>query len=308
MDKTKLRELFQEIKIWRKGDQRAPHKPLLLLHALGRVANNEERLQPFKEISPKLEELLKDFGPSRKSFHPEYPFWRLQNDHIWELSNTEGLETRQGNTDVKKSELIRGKVAGGFSQEIHTFLRNNPSEIQTLATLLLEEHFPDTYGENILQEVGLDTKIDLVKRKRRDPAFRSEVLRAYEYRCAVCGGQVRLENTLLALEAAHIKWHNSNGPDSVNNGLALCSLHHRLFDRGAFTIGTDSGEILVSDLVNGGQASTYDWLFKYHCQALSRPQRVEFSPEKEFLEWHNDEVFKGEPRDRFGQVAAEPGP
>jgi putative restriction endonuclease len=40
----------------------------------------------------------------------------------------------------------------------------------------------------------------------------------------------------LGLEAAHIKWFQAGGPDIEANGLAMCSLHHKLFDLGVFTI------------------------------------------------------------------------
>src|SRR5436189_6378643 len=35
---------------------------------------------------------------------------------------------------------------------------------------------------------------------------------------------------------AHIRWHQAGGPDIENNGLALCVLHHKTFDLGAFTL------------------------------------------------------------------------
>jgi putative restriction endonuclease len=73
-------ELLGGINIWKKGGQRAPHKPLLLLMTLARVQRGESRLATFEVIEPALKRLLQDFGPQRKSFHPEFPFWRLQND------------------------------------------------------------------------------------------------------------------------------------------------------------------------------------------------------------------------------------
>ena len=54
----------------------------------------------------------------------------------------------------------------------------------------------------------------------------------------------------VALEAAHIKWRQAGGPDLEVNGLALCSLHHKLFDRGAFTL-SNQLVILVSDDAHG---------------------------------------------------------
>ena len=59
------------------------------------------------------------------------------------------------------------------------------------------------------------------------------MLTAYEWRCAVCGLDVRLGSVSIILEAAHIKWHQAGGPDEESNGLALGVLHHKAFDLGA---------------------------------------------------------------------------
>ena len=70
------------------------------------------------------------------------------------------------------------------------------------------------------------------------------------HRCAVCGFDLRLGSVSIALDAAHIRWHQAAGPDQKNNGLALCVLHHKVFDLGAFTLNGEGG-LLVSDRVNG---------------------------------------------------------
>jgi putative restriction endonuclease len=70
------------------------------------------------------------------------------------------------------------------------------------------------------------------------------------YRCAVCGFDVRLGSVSIALDAAHIRWHQAGGPDLERNGLALCVLHHKTFDLGAFTVNQD-GLLLVSDQAHG---------------------------------------------------------
>jgi len=44
MQPDELREAVANIKMWQRGDQRAPHKPLLLLYALGRLSQGESRL------------------------------------------------------------------------------------------------------------------------------------------------------------------------------------------------------------------------------------------------------------------------
>ena len=77
MARNRLFELFRNLQVWKRHGVRAPHKPLLLLLALGRVMNNEERLVSYPEIEGRMKELLRRFGPPRHSYHPEFPFSRL---------------------------------------------------------------------------------------------------------------------------------------------------------------------------------------------------------------------------------------
>lgn len=127
-----IRRQIAEISVWKRGDQRAPHKPLLLLMALARCSRGEERLIPFEEVNAKLTQLLREFGPARKSYHPEYPFWRLQNDGIWVVTDADRLETRQANTDAKKSELLKHNVHGGFKPELYEALRDDSALISDI--------------------------------------------------------------------------------------------------------------------------------------------------------------------------------
>src|SRR5690606_11094939 len=126
--------------------------------------------------------------------------------------------------------------------------------------------------------------------RKRDPLFREIILKAYEYQCAVCGFSVRLRHQLLALEAAHIMWHQAGGPDVEVNGLALCATHHKLFDMGAFTV-TEEMRMLVSDEVNGVGAQ--EWLKQHHGKSINPPQKKAYYPNPEFTTWHVNEVFKG---------------
>ena len=75
--------------------------------------------------------------------------------------------------------------------------------------------------------------------------MREMVLTAYEDRCAFCGYDGMIGAAPVGLEAAHVRWWAYGGPDDVDNGLCLCSLHHKLFDKGVLGIG-DGHRILVS--------------------------------------------------------------
>ena len=249
----------------------------------------------FSEIDGHLKELLIEFGPTRKSYHPEYPFWRLQNDGIWELTNIENVSARKGNTDAKKSELLKYNVHGGFKNNIYNTIKSDINFLSTLATSILEDNFPNSMHEDILQAIGLDLDSLANLKRKRDPHFRDKVLTAYEYQCAVCGFNVRVGHSLVALEAAHIKWHQAGGPDTEKNGVALCALHHKLFDRGAFTLSKDR-IIQVSNIAHGTQGFT-EWLMAFHGQKLKMPQSNSYYPEPQFVNWHSREVFQGYERD-----------
>ncbi len=283
-------EKIRRINVWKRGERLAPHKPLLLLLALARISRGEPREVHYPEVDEKLGGLLREFAPARKSVHPEYPFWRLQNDGIWIVRDAESLERRTGKDDPKKSELMRYNIAAGFTPEVDLALRNDPSLLYEAAKIILESHFPTTIHEDILNEVGL-TVFEIVRRRTRDPKFRERVLRAYRWQCAVCGFDVRLGNQPIAIEAAHIKWHQAGGLDTEPNGLALCSLHHKMFDRGAYTL-SPGRRIRVSESACGSQGLN-ESLLQFQDQPLRKPQAPDYLASRESIAWHSKEVFRG---------------
>ena len=197
MNKQYLHTLIQNITVWKQGAQRAPHKPLLLLYALGRSQRNLDRFIPYPEVDEKLKQLLMDFGPSRRSYNPEYPFWRLQNDSLWELKNAGKVRINRSG-DPRKKDLMAQEVCGGFSQEIYAFLKTHSETVIELAYDILEANFPTSIHEDILQAVGLDLDIQTAQKQKRDLYFRDRIIQAYEHQCAVYGFNVRVGNTLVA--------------------------------------------------------------------------------------------------------------
>lgn len=288
MDEKKLIELIMNLNIWKNGDQRAPHKPLLILYALAKLQNENQQWLSYEDASEDLRKLLVDFGPNRKSHYPEQPFVRLSNDQIWQLNVP--YESIDRN-DIKDKWLKANHVSGGFSNDVYYILKHDPNLIRRIAEMILETHFPESIHDDILEAIGLDLNYTLRKVKKRDPEFRDRVLTAYNYSCAVCGYNLRLGNKLIGLEAAHIKWHQAGGPDTETNGIALCSMHHKLFDLGAFTI-TQEHRLNVSKFVNGSHGLN-EWLLKYHQIEIGKPREQLYLPKDQFLQWHVREVYKG---------------
>ena len=81
------------------------------------------------------------------------------------------------------------------------------------------------------------------RRALRAIDFRARVLSAYEYRCAMCGVQLKL------VEGAHIlPVQQPDSTDHTSNGIALCALHHRAYDRSLVTFEANY-EIRISEAV-----------------------------------------------------------
>ena len=86
-------EFFQrlsQLRTHRYRGKRAPNKPLLLLLALGGVAQGHGRLVFYRVVERHLGALLRRFGPPRKHVHPEFPFGRLRADGLWEILGVPG--------------------------------------------------------------------------------------------------------------------------------------------------------------------------------------------------------------------------
>ncbi|MCY4092002.1 MAG: HNH endonuclease [Caldilineaceae bacterium] len=294
MDREEIARKFETLRVWQRGDERAPHKPLLVLYAIGKLLQGEDRLLRYSEVDEKLGNLLREFGPKRRAYHTQLPFWRLQNDGVWEIPEAY-LVSQTPSGDARKSDLDVYEISGGFTEEIARQLQDDPELAMRIARAMLAAHFPPSIHEDILQAVEIELPLAGVGQGKRDFDFLANVLRAYEYRCAVCGFDVRLRHHPVALEAAHIKWKQAGGPDTERNGLALCVLHQRLFDRGAFTLSKQL-QIMVSDEANGS-AGFQEWLMRFHGQQLKSPQRQSYCPDEKYVSWHVKEVFQGDFRE-----------
>lgn len=147
------------------------------------------------------------------------------------------------------------------------------------------------YGEiNLVQDEDQSSrygKPSLILPRLGQGAFRVLVTEAYQRRCAITG-----EKTLPVLEASHIKPYSQNGPHSLNNGILLRSDLHILYDRGYLTITTDN-KIVVSKRIKEDYGNGREY-YKFHGrQLMVLPEKQEEKPSKEYIEWHNQNVFLG---------------
>lgn len=292
MKRSELNQRLRSLNVWKADGVRAPHKPLLLLWAFAECARGRPRMLPFAEADSSLRALLAEFGPARTTHHTEYPFWYLQSDGLWEVEASAAVvRTFREQGYPTKGALLTAGARGGLPAPLYAGLRRDARMLAEATQLLLDAILPASIQEGLLDALGLDLPRQPVQ---RDPAFRRRVLVAYEYRCAVCCFDARLGTTQVALEAAHIRWHNYGGPGVEQNGLALCSLHHKLFDLGGFTL-SDRGTIAVSEHLHG-TGNFNDLVLAHHRRAIRAPVNPAYAPDPAYVAWHREQVFRGPAR------------
>lgn len=135
---------------------------------------------------------------------------------------------------------------------------------------------------------GLDRKT-LVKVRVNQNFFRAAVLASYEFRCCITGLAVPD-----LLNASHILPWSKDEKNRVNprNGLCLNTLHDRAFDRGLLTVTSDFKVRISPSIRKPAKRTdpTQQFLVRYDGMTITLPRR--FLPEPEFLEYHNEKIFK----------------
>ena len=124
-------------------------------------------------------------------------------------------------------------------EDFHAFGRSQ-KDLRILAEVAETEVVPNTA---MINEVAASRRTALItlSKKLRDNSFRARVLRAYNYRCAFSGMQLRL------VDAAHIlPVSDSRSTDETSNGIALSSIYHKAYDKGLITF-SDKYKIIINE-------------------------------------------------------------
>ena len=273
------------------GGQRAPHKPLLILLALGRLSQTGSSQLSWSEAERELADLLNHFGrPSetKGASAAAYPFTRLRSDGFWTLSR----DVPNDSVGALRVEPITGRLEPG----LEAALSSSPELLSETAARVAQQQFPPSLLGDVLEAVGLDGDprgmgplvADDVAVRRRRASWRGEILRAWDNACAFCGYDGTAGLGPVGLEAAHVRWFNIGGPDAPDNGLALCSLHHKLLDRGVLGF-ADQDQLVVSEKFTA-RSDAGRQVYGLHGHQL-RPRLGTALPSADHVAWHSDEVF-----------------
>ena len=115
--------------------------------------------------------------------------------------------------------------------------------------------------------------------------FHAKVSTAYNERCAITGSKIRP-----ALQAAHILPVAQGGMNRLGNGLLLRSDVHAMFDGGYLGI-YPAYRLRVSPRLRG-EFGNGDQFYAKAGELITLPSHRADRPERGFLEWHLDTVFK----------------
>lgn len=109
----------------------------------------------------------------------------------------------------------------------------DPDESQFVMALTEEQR--QIRPGSMVEETLRRYLMTMTRRRLHQPLFASQVMVAYDTRCAVCS-----LNHRELLDAAHITPDSDHrGAAVVSNGLALCKLHHAAYDRNILGIRPD---------------------------------------------------------------------
>jgi len=148
-----------------------------------------------------------------------------------------------------------------------------------------------TSGDALNKELDIQTasgreKITVTSTRtayKRTQKFTRDVLNAYNASCCICSKQLKI------VEAAHIIPHRDHRcVDTVENGLALCVEHHKLYDD-ALLLPMPENKLhinrsRVAFLEETGQSAGLEGIYETARRGYSVPEDERNQPNPEFLE------------------------
>ena len=202
----------------------------------------------------------------------------------WKLANFARLDP-----SLKKRNITGASHGAKAEVEIWNEFSNNWEKLTFESELLLKQ-LEGRVSENIesAQEFPEGKSRETILRTRvNQDFFRAAVLAAYDGRCCITGLSVPK-----LLNASHIVPWSVDVKNRTNprNGLCLNALHDRAFDCGLLTVTTELKIKISTQLkLESVEKSAAELLWQFNGVSISLPRR--FSPGREFLLYHNNEVF-----------------
>ena len=199
----------------------------------------------------------------------------------------QGLLNEQGRLSGRAQSAVRSISPTDFSRIIELGLDDRDLLLPRSDDLAATPGFGEEQGPYAFEEPRSRIQ-QLTSRIVRDRVFRRIVLNAYDERCAMTGLRLINGGGRAEVAAAHIRPVQADGPDIINNGIALSGTAHWMFDRGLISL-SDDLEILISRQVNDPEG--IKGFINQNGRAYT-PKRPGDHPHSRFLRWHRENCFK----------------
>lgn len=206
--------------------------------------------------------------------------------------NELGLLNEEGKISGRSQSAVRPISISDFNRILDKGLNADIGILPRVDSDFITTEFTEKpqsfdFGHEV-GSVVRDMSVFTSNRAIRDPAFRRAVISAYDERCAITGLKLINGGGRAEVQAGHIRPVAAQGPDAVQNGLALSGTVHWMFDRGLISL-SDSMEILISRHVN--DRDSIESLI-YPTGYARPPEDKRLLPHPSYLGWHREHCFK----------------
>jgi len=128
-----------------------------------------------------------------------------------------------------------------------------------------------------------ETKYKIISRGSNQQIFRSNLLKAYDERCAISNKFLKYKHINI-LEAAHIIPVSHGGSYNTDNGILMTPDLHKDFDEGVFSIDNDYNLVIYKDV------EEYEYI-PIEKKIVNLPKEKEDYPSLISLEYHQKYIF-----------------
>lgn len=195
--------------------------------------------------------------------------------------------------DLQKRNISGMKHGSKRDEEIWNEFYGNPEALAYESEVLLARFKKEPVEKSAhitMEDLPAEGKEreTLIKARVNQSFFRSIILTSYENKCCISGLSVPE-----LLVASHIiPWSvDEKKRMSPHNGLCLNMLHDKAFDKGFITITPEYVVKLSPYLRKLKDKTALETFFApFENKSIRLPQR--FIPDKAFLKYHNDNVFR----------------
>ncbi len=194
-------------------------------------------------------------------------------------------------SELKKRGIVGLANASKLDKLIWDEFNNNWEELAYESELLIYKFSNQQLDQ--LSEIEIHDipegreKETIIKQRVNQNFFRSTILSSYNLKCCITGLSIPE-----LLVASHIIPWSKDKKNRLNphNGLCLNYLHDKAFDKGFITVSSDY-RIKISPYFGDFEKDTsISYLFfKYKDKPIILPSK--FLPSKEFLEYHQKNIF-----------------